>query len=99
MQRTKEIGIRKILGATVTYIVILLSKDLLKLVVLGFLIAAPIAWFAMNRWLENYAYAVNIGPGIIIITGIAAITIAVVTICGQALKAAFTNPVESLRNE
>jgi putative ABC transport system permease protein len=98
-QRTKEIGIRKVLGASVTGIVAMLSKDFLKLVGLGFLIAIPIAWYAMHRWLQNFAYHIHIGIGVFLLAGILAMIIALATVSWQSIRAALMNPVESLRNE
>jgi putative ABC transport system permease protein len=98
-QRTKEIGLRKVLGATVTNIVTLLSKDFLKLVTAGFLIAVPIAWYTMSQWLENFAYRIQIGAGIFVISGVVALLIALLTVSWQSVKAALANPVNSLRNE
>jgi putative ABC transport system permease protein len=98
-QRTKEIGMRKVLGATVTNIVTLLSKDFLKLVTAGFLIAVPIAWYTMSQWLENFAYRIQIGAGIFVISGVVALLIALLTVSWQSVKAALANPVNSLRNE
>jgi putative ABC transport system permease protein len=98
-QRTKEIGIRKVLGASVATIVALLSKDFIKLVVIGFVIAIPIAWYAMNQWLADFAYRIEIGPGIFIMAGGAALVIALLTVSWQSIKAAVSNPVESLRSE
>ena len=98
-QRTKEIGMRKVLGATVANIVTLLSKDFLKLVIIGFLIAVPVAWYTMNQWLENFAYRIEIGAGIFLISGMVALLIALVTVSWQSVKAALANPVNSLRNE
>jgi putative ABC transport system permease protein len=98
-QRTKEIGIRKVLGATVTNIVGLLSKDFLKLVALGFIIAVPIAWYSMNRWLADFAYRIDIGPGIFLLAGGLALLIALTTVSWQSIRAALVNPVDSLRSE
>ncbi len=98
-QRTKEIGIRKVLGATLANIVGLLSKDFLKLVALGFIIAVPIAWFAMNMWLADFAYKIEIGPGIFLLAGGLALLIALATVSWQSIRAALANPVESLRSE
>jgi putative ABC transport system permease protein len=98
-QRTKEIGMRKVLGATVSGIVALLSKDFLKLVVLGFLLAVPITWYVMNQWLENFAYRTDISIGILSLAGLIALIIALATVTVQSLKAALANPVNSLRNE
>lgn len=98
-QRTKEIGIRKVLGATVIDIVQLLSKDFLRRVIIGFVIAIPIAWYAMNRWLEDFAYRIEIGPGIFLLAGGIAILIALLTVSWKTIRMAFANPVNSLRNE
>lgn len=98
-QRTKEIGIRKVLGATVTGIIGLLSKDFLKLVALGFVIAVPVAWYAMSSWLANFAYKIDISLGIFLLAGGVAFFIALVTVSWQSISAALTNPVESLRSD
>ncbi|MGC1240649.1 MAG: FtsX-like permease family protein, partial [Chryseosolibacter sp.] len=98
-QRTKEIGMRKVLGATVANIVTLLSKDFLKLVIIGFLIAVPVAWYTMSEWLENFAYRTEIGAGIFLISGVVALLIAFVTVSWQSVRAALANPVNSLRSE
>ena len=98
-RRTKEIGIRKILGATVTNIVGLLSKDFLKLVALGFIIAVPIAYYAMNWWLQDFAYKISIDPGIFLLAGGLALLIALATVSWQSIRAALANPVDSLRSE
>jgi putative ABC transport system permease protein len=98
-QRTKEIGIRKVLGASVSGIVGLLSKDFVKLVLIANLIAWPAAWFAMNRWLQDFAYRVEIAWWVFVLAGSCALLIALLTISSQAIKAALTNPVEALRYE
>lgn len=98
-QRTKEIGIRKILGASVSGIVCLLSKDFLKLVLIANLIAWPIAYYAMNQWLQSFAYRINLGISTFILSGLIALLIALLTVCYQAIKAARANPVEALRYE
>ena len=99
IQRTKEIGIRKVLGATTTQIVQLVSTDLLKLVAFGFLIAIPVAWFIMNQWLESFAYKTEVSWEVFLITGLIAFTIALITVSGQAIRAAYMNPVKSLKSE
>ncbi|MDX1939263.1 MAG: ABC transporter permease [Saprospiraceae bacterium] len=98
-QRSKEISIRKVLGATTTSIVGLLSKDFLKLVFVSLLLASPIAWYLMNKWLENFAYHIEIKWWVFAIAGSAAIFIAFMTIGFQSIKAAVANPVESLKTE
>jgi len=98
-QRTKEIGIRKVLGASVTNIISLLSKDFLKLVIIAFVVAAPIAWYAMNRWLQDFAYKTNINAGIFLLAAAMAIVITIITVSFRAIKAAVVNPVDSLRSE
>ena len=98
-QRTREISIRKVLGASESSIITMLSKDFVKLVLISSAIAFPIAWWGMNKWLEDFAYRVNVGWWIFIVAGIAALLIALFTVSTQALKAAFTNPIKSLRTE
>ena len=98
-QRTKEIGIRKTLGASIPGIVGLLSRKYLTLVLIANLIAWPLAYFSMNRWLEDFAYRTDIGAGTFFLTGCAAILIALLTVSFQAVRAALANPVEALRYE
>ncbi|TKK68271.1 FtsX-like permease family protein [Ilyomonas limi] len=98
-QRTKEIGVRKVLGASVSGIVAMLSKDFAKLVLIASLIAFPVAWWAMNKWLQSFAYRINISWWVFVVAGIAAIAIALITVSFQAIKAAVANPVKSLRTE
>ena len=98
-QRVKEIGIRKVLGANVGAIVLMLSKDFLKLVLIASLIAVPIAWFFMNKWLEDFAYRINIGWWVFVLAAFVAVMIALATISFQSIKAAMANPVNSLRSE
>jgi putative ABC transport system permease protein len=98
-QRVKEIGIRKILGASVPNLVTLLSKDFLKLVAIASLIAFPIAWLVMNKWLEDFAYRVNIPWWIFLVAGLLTVIIALLTVSFQAIRAAFVNPVKNLRAE
>ncbi|KAA9041000.1 FtsX-like permease family protein [Ginsengibacter hankyongi] len=99
INRVKEIGVRKVLGASIPDILALLSKDFIKLIIVSFLIASPLAWYFMNNWLLDYANHIHINWIVFLITGIAAITIAFITISFQALKAAVANPVKSLRTE
>jgi len=98
-RRTKEVGIRKVLGASITKMVLLLSKEFMKWVFYANIIALPVAYFMMNRWLQNFAYRINIGVGIFLLSIGLSLVIAVITIAYQALKAASANPVNSLRYE
>jgi putative ABC transport system permease protein len=99
LQHTKEIGIRKVLGASVKHIIYLLSKDFLLLVLIAFVVAVPVTWFTMNSWLHDFAYRINISWWIFLIAGLIAILIAFITVSFQAIKAAIANPVKSLRTE
>ncbi|MBS1665533.1 MAG: ABC transporter permease [Bacteroidetes bacterium] len=98
-QRTKEIGIRKVLGANVGGIVMLLSKDFAKLVGIASIIAFPIAWWAMNQWLQGFAYRVSIGWWVFVVSGVIAMSIALLTVSLQTIRAALANPVKSLKTE
>lgn len=98
-QRVKEIGIRKVLGASVSGILGLLSKDFMSLVVLALLIASPVAWFLMSRWLDNFVYRIDISWWVFLAAGVLVIVIALLTVSYQGLRAALANPVESLRSE
>ncbi|WP_421829465.1 ABC transporter permease [Larkinella sp.] len=98
-QRIKEIGVRKVLGASVASIVILLSKDFLKLVLIGIVIASPLAWWLMSQWLQEYAFKIELAWWMFAVAGLLAILIAFATVSFQSIKAALTNPVSSLRSE
>jgi len=97
--RTKEIGVRKINGAKITEIMQLLNRDFIKLAAIAFIIATPIAYYAMNSWLENFAYKITLSWWIFVLSGLIASLIAIITVSGQTYRAARRNPVESLRNE
>jgi putative ABC transport system permease protein len=97
--RIKEIGVRKVLGASVAGVTALLSKDFLKLVMISFAIATPIAWIAMHKWLSNYSYRISISVWVFVIAALITVIISLITVSFQAVKAALTNPVKSLRSE
>jgi len=99
VQRIREVGIRKVLGASASNIVYLFSKEFMVLIGIAFLVAAPIAWYFMNKWLQNYPYRISISAWIFLIGGMISIFIALATVSFQAIKAALTNPVKSLRTE
>jgi putative ABC transport system permease protein len=98
-QRTKEIGVRKVLGASVSGIVQMLSRDFIKLVGIAFVIGAPLAWYLMNHWLQNFAYRIHVSWWIFFAAGMGALLIALITVSFQAIKAGMANPVKSLRSE
>ena len=98
-QRTKEIGIRKVLGASVPGVVVLLSKDFTRLVIISFVIAIPVAYIIIDKWLEGFAFHISIGPGVFIMAGVAALLVAWLTVSWQSIKAAAADPVRSLRSE
>jgi ABC-type antimicrobial peptide transport system permease subunit len=98
-KRTKEIGIRKVLGASVANIAVMMSKDFVVLVAIAIFIASPIAWYYMNQWLADFAYHITISWWIFTLAGVGAILIALITVSFQAISAALTNPVNSLRSE
>jgi putative ABC transport system permease protein len=98
-QRIKEIGVRKVLGATIPDVVSMLSKDFMLLVLIASALAIPLSWWAMNKWLQDFAYRINMGWWIFLAAGVIALVIALVTVSSQAIKAALANPVKSLRTE
>lgn len=98
-QKTKEIGVRKALGASVESIVLLFSREYVKLILIGFVLAAPAVWFVMNKWLENFAYKITIGPLVFVAGFLVTLLIAVITVGYRSFKAAIVNPIESLRYE
>ncbi len=98
-QRAKEISIRKVLGASLPQVLLLLVKDFMVLVVVAFVVAAPLGWYALNRWLEGFAYRTSVDVGIIALSGLAALCIAVLTISFQSLQSARENPVRALKGE
>lgn len=97
-RRTREIGIRKVLGASVPDIATLLGKDFIILVIIALFIASPIAWIFMQKWLQDYAYRISFGIDIFLTAGVAILCITLLTISVQSIKAALANPVKSLRN-
>ena len=98
-QRTKEIGVRKALGASVESIILLFSREYVRLILIGFLLSAPAVWFIMNEWLENFAYKISIGPMVFIAGLLVTLIIATVTVGYRSFKAAIVNPIKSLRYE
>ena len=98
-QRTKEIGIRKELGATVAGIIVLLSNDFIKLVIIAILIASPIAWYLMDKWLQDFAYHIDIQWTVFALASVVAVGVAFLTVSFQRIKAALANPVKSLWSE
>ena len=99
VQRTKEIGIRKVLGAGIGNIALLVSREFVKLVLVAIVVASPLAWFAADSWLQNFAYRINMSWWMLGVAGVIAIVIAVGTVSYHAIKAAMANPVRSLRTE
>ncbi|HXL54631.1 MAG TPA: FtsX-like permease family protein, partial [Chitinophagaceae bacterium] len=98
-RRQKEIGIRKVVGASVSNVVVMLSTDFLKLVFIAAIIAFPLVWWTMNEWLNSFVYRIQIGAAVFLIAGLSIILITLLTISFQAIKAAIANPVRSLRTE
>ncbi|HBU77069.1 MAG TPA: ABC transporter permease, partial [Muricauda sp.] len=98
-QRTKEIGVRKVVGASISSVALLLTKDFLKLVGLAFIIATPISWYFLNEWLQDYASHVSLSPLFFVAAGLTATLIAFITVGSRTVKAASANPVKSLRDE
>ncbi len=98
-QRAKEIGIRKVLGATSANLVQLLSADFIKLILVALVLASPVAWFVLNTWLQEFAYRIHIGWWVFALAGATALVVALLTIGTQSIRAALANPVHSLRNE
>ena len=98
-RRFKEIGIRKVMGASVGQIVTMMSTEFVKLVLIAFVIAVPVAWYGMSKWLESFAYKISIEWFVFALAGVVALAIALVTVSFESIKAAMGNPVESLRSE
>ena len=98
-KRTKEIGVRKVLGASVINIIVMLSKEFTRLVAVAFIVAVPLSYFLMDRWLQDFAYRINIGWEIFAIAGVLALLIALLTVSYQAIRAALANPVDALKYE
>ena len=98
-QRTKEIGVRKVLGASVFNIVYLLSGNFTKLIVIAMVVAIPLSWFAISKWLDGFAYRIDIGWTVFLLASATALLIALLTVSYESVKAALTNPVKSLRSE
>jgi ABC-type antimicrobial peptide transport system permease subunit len=98
-QKTKEIGVRKVLGASVESIVVLFTKEYVKLIAIGFLISAPLAWYVMNQFLEEFTYRIKIGPGMFLIGLVTTLVIAMITVGYKSFRSATANPAHSLRSE
>ncbi|MEO8820280.1 MAG: FtsX-like permease family protein, partial [Ginsengibacter sp.] len=99
VQKTKEIGVRKVLGASVKNIIYLFSKEFTVLILIGSAIAVPVAWYMMNHWLQNFVFRINMNAGIFIIAILISIIVAWIAVGYKSIKAAIANPVESLRSE
>ena len=98
-QRTKEVGIRKVLGASVSNVVLLFSKEFTLLVIIGFIVAVPIAWYVLSGWLQEFAYHIPLGYAVFIFAGLVSLAIAWLTVSYQAIKVGLTNPSDTLRYE
>ena len=98
-RRTREIGVRKVLGARVTDIVNLISKEFVVLVIVSLVIGSPVAWWVMNKWLEDFSYRIKMSPVFFLVAGAITLLVALATVSVHAIKAAWTNPVKSLRTE
>lgn len=98
-QKLKEVGIRKVMGASVTSIIFLFSKEFIKLIVIAFLLAAPLAWYFMNGWLESFAYRIPISWTVFVIGIVSTLLITIITVSYRSAQAAITNPAETLRTE
>jgi ABC-type antimicrobial peptide transport system permease subunit len=98
-RRQKEIGIRKVVGASVSNVIVMLSKDFLRLVLIAVLIAFPLSWWALSQWLNGFAYRIHIGPDVFLLAGASTLLVTFLTISFQAVKAALVNPIKSLRSE
>ncbi len=99
VRRTKEIGVRKVLGASMSHIVLLVNKEFTKLVIIAFLLAIPVSWYIMSQWLQDFAYRIDLGAGIFLLAGIAALLLCWLAVSYQTIKAARVNPVDSLKSE
>jgi putative ABC transport system permease protein len=99
VNRTREVGIRKVLGASVGQVLLLLNRDIVRLAAASFVLAVPGAWYLMRRWLQDFAYRVEIGPEVFVAAGLAGLLTALLAVSYHSLKAALANPVDSLRSE